>query len=131
MANKQSVDRRRFLTSAAGSALWLSIQRSAVANAAMPPSTAQGYPLRSIRVGSPTTISGNEGDTWAAAWGDDDNLYSPVNDGAGFTDFSDTLSLFTADQRRLIENDPEASEKIGSKDRRAEATRAFSSSYWL
>ncbi len=126
MENNHSAARRRFLTSAAGSALWLSMQRYAVANAAELSSAVQGYPLRSIRVGSPTRIPGNLGDTWAAAWGDDDNLYSPVNDGTGFTDFGDALSLFNADQRHLIENDPKASEKIESKNRRAEAMRAFS-----
>ena len=126
MANKHTMDRRCFLTSAAGSALWLSMQRNAVANAAKPSLTAQGYPLRSIQVGSPTTIPGNRGDTWAVAWGDDDNLYSPVNDGPGFTDFSDELSLFNAGQRRLIEHDPKASDKIESKNLRTEAMRAFS-----
>ena len=41
-------------------------------------------PLRTVKVGSPIPLADNSGDTWVAAWGDDDNLYSPSDDTGGF-----------------------------------------------
>jgi len=41
-------------------------------------------PLRAIEVGKPIPVADNRGDTWVAAWADDDNLYSPSNDTSGF-----------------------------------------------
>jgi hypothetical protein len=114
MRQKTGLNRRTLLTGAAGSALWLAARTAAATN-----------PVRAMRVGAPTTIPGNSGDTWAMAWADDDNLYSPVNDGMGFTEGGDVLSIFDARQRRLIERDPEASEKLFAEKSKAEAAKTF------
>jgi hypothetical protein len=47
-------------------------------------SGAQSHRLRSVRVGTSVPVEDNSGDTWVAAWADDDNLYSPSNDTTGF-----------------------------------------------
>jgi hypothetical protein len=47
-------------------------------------SGAQRRRLRVISVGTPLPLEDNSGDTWVAAWADDDNLYSPSNDTTGF-----------------------------------------------
>ncbi len=41
-------------------------------------------PLRAVKVGQPVPVPDNGGDTWVAAWADDDNLYSPSDDTGGF-----------------------------------------------
>ena len=116
--------RRDVLTGVAGSALWLSLGSQAGSQPS--DSSVDGSsPIRGVRVGEPTIIPGNDGDTWALAWADDDNLYSPVNDGCGFTDFAGAFGrLFSDKQRRLIENDPGASEKF-EKGHEQEAVKAF------
>lgn len=40
--------------------------------------------VRAVRVGMPFPLVDNQGDTWEAAWGKDDNLYSPSDDTGGF-----------------------------------------------
>jgi hypothetical protein len=40
--------------------------------------------LRRVRVGNPVPLGDNQGDTWVAAWADDDTLYSPSDDTSGF-----------------------------------------------
>ena len=40
--------------------------------------------IRGVTVGDPSPLADNGGDTWVAAWADDDNLYSPSNDTVGF-----------------------------------------------
>jgi hypothetical protein len=77
-----------------------------------------------VRVGAPMRIPNNEGDTWAVAWADDDNLYSPVNDGLGFANIGDALAIFSPQQVRLIESDSTASEKF-TKERQREAIKDF------
>jgi hypothetical protein len=47
-------------------------------------SGAQSRRLRSVRVGTSFPVADNTGDTWVAAWADDDYLYSPSNDTEGF-----------------------------------------------
>ena len=47
-------------------------------------SGAQNRRLRVLNVGTPLPLEDNSGDTWVAAWADDDNLYSPSNDTGGF-----------------------------------------------
>ncbi len=44
----------------------------------------QSRRLRAVHVGTPVPVDENSGDTWVAAWGADDNLYSPSNDTTGF-----------------------------------------------
>lgn len=51
------------------------------------PALLSGGPSRRLRVvgvGTPVPVEDNSGDTWVAAWADDDNLYSPSNDTTGF-----------------------------------------------
>lgn len=45
---------------------------------------AESRRLRIVSVGTPVPVADNAGDTWVAAWADDDNLYSPSNDTEGF-----------------------------------------------
>ncbi len=47
-------------------------------------SGAQNRRLRIVSIGTPVPVEDNSGDTWVAAWADDDNLYSPSNDTGGF-----------------------------------------------
>lgn len=116
---------RRIFFRTAGAACFVSSTRR-VAKAATAVPEGPGVRLEAVRVGRPTRIPGTEGDTWVLAWADDDNLYSPVNDGLGFTDLSDVLSIFDTEQQRLMENDPDATEKIWTKGRKAEAIKVFS-----
>ena len=48
------------------------------------PVDGEGLPLRAIKVGTMIPVPDNAGDTWVAAWADDDNLYSPSDDTEGF-----------------------------------------------
>src|SRR5579864_1398957 len=48
------------------------------------PGAAGSRPLRGVKVGKPSPLADNGGDTWVAAWADDDSLYSPSNDTGGF-----------------------------------------------
>ena len=66
------------------------------------PSRAEGQPLRAVRVGRPVPILDSQGDTWVAAWADDDNLYSPSNDTRGFRMAASANIAFN----RLSGNDP-------------------------
>jgi len=49
-----------------------------------PPTPDRSRSLRSIKVGQPVPLPDNGGDTWVAAWADDDNLYLPSDDTQGF-----------------------------------------------
>jgi len=40
--------------------------------------------IRSARLGAPTKLAGSGGDTWIAAWADDDTLYVTSDDTSGF-----------------------------------------------
>jgi hypothetical protein len=60
-------------------------------------------PLRSVRVGTPVSNLESVGDTWVAAWADDDNLYSPSNDTNGFNNATSANIAFN----RLSGNDPQ------------------------
>src|SRR5436190_1846462 len=40
--------------------------------------------IRSARLGTPIKAAGSGGDTWIAAWADDDNLYVTSDDTSGF-----------------------------------------------
>jgi len=44
----------------------------------------QSRRLHIVGIGTPLPVADNSGDTWVAAWADDDNLYSPSNDTGGF-----------------------------------------------
>jgi len=48
------------------------------------PVHAGSRPLRAVRVGTAIPVLDNAGDTWVAAWAEDDNLYSPSDDTRGF-----------------------------------------------
>ena len=109
--NNLAFTRRHFIASAAGSALSLSFTNNVAAHSRT---------INAVRVGLPTTVPNNFGDTWNAAWADDDNLYTPSDDTLGFDipDFlsnkeqlklfqSDGASFFkklTADQRKRFED---------------------------
>jgi hypothetical protein len=112
--------RRHFIRYAAGSTLWLSLKDNAVAKVATPIDKVDGLSIRHVRVGKPTGLSNNRGDTWAVAWGDDGHLYVPSNDGPGFygSEFHavDTKSVLTPEQRRQFESDPEGAVKTVTAD---------------
>jgi Domain of unknown function (DUF4185) len=75
--------RRGFIVGAASG--WLSFY-SAPKTAAQIEVYGSGHqagPIRSVRPLAPEMIANNHGDTWVAAWADDNNLYSPSNDGSG------------------------------------------------
>ena len=40
--------------------------------------------ITGVTVSTPVKLPGNRGDTWIAAWAEDDNLYSPSDDTSGF-----------------------------------------------
>ena len=40
--------------------------------------------IRSARLGKPIKLAGSAGDTWIAAWADDDSLYVTSDDTSGF-----------------------------------------------
>jgi hypothetical protein len=51
----------------------------------LPSSPANATPrIRSARLGTPTKLEGSHGDTWIAAWADDDFLYVTSDDTSGF-----------------------------------------------
>ena len=62
-------------------------------------------PLGAVKVGTPIPLPDNQGDTWVAAWADDDNLYLPSNDTAGFHNAAQGNIAFNritgSDPRRL------------------------------
>lgn len=88
-----AVTRRHFIASAAGGALSLSIAKNV---------SAHGRAINAVRVGQPTNVPNNFGDTWNAAWADDDNLYTPSDDTLGF-DIPDFLS--DKEQLKLFQSD--------------------------
>jgi hypothetical protein len=65
-------------------------------------SGAQAKRLRAVRVGVPVPVADNRGDTWVAAWANDDNLYSPSNDTGGFHNEANANVAFN----RLSGSDP-------------------------
>jgi hypothetical protein len=66
------------------------------------PAAAGGQPLRAVKVGKASPLLDNGGDTWVAAWADDDNLYSPSNDTGGFHKAANANIAFN----RLTGGDP-------------------------
>ena len=66
------------------------------------PAHARSRPLRAVKVGQPVPVPDNAGDTWVAAWADDENLYSPSNDTGGFQHAANANVAFN----RLTGNDP-------------------------
>lgn len=58
------------------------------------PDPGAGAALRGVTVGTPIPLPDNGGDTWVAAWADDDNLYSPSNDTRGFHEGADSNIAF-------------------------------------
>src|ERR1035441_8767438 len=58
--------------------------------------------LRAVKVGKAAPLPDNGGDTWVAAWADDDNLYSPSNDTGGFHKAANANIAFN----RITGNDP-------------------------
>lgn len=52
-------------------------------------------PIGTVHLHPPETVSSSNGDTWVAAWADDDNLYSPSNDGAGLFVGTDPVVAIT------------------------------------
>ena len=91
--NNLAFTRRHFIASAAGSALSLSFTNNVAAHSRT---------INAVRVGLPTTVPDNFGDTWNAAWADDDNLYTPSDDTLGF-DIPDFLS--DKEQLKLFQSD--------------------------
>jgi len=92
--------RRQFVVGAAGTTLLLSLEEaSAQGLGAL--SAVHGRSIQKFRVGSPTTVPNNFGDTWVTAWADDDSLYSPSDDTLGF----DIPEFFTEDQIKLFQSD--------------------------
>ncbi len=101
----KNLTRRRFIANTAGSAVSLLMVNAALALETLADSKMADRPIQGIRVGSPMTIPHNLGDTWAAAWGDDDNLYSPSNDTTGFHGI-DLDTLLTPEQQKQRSRDP-------------------------
>jgi hypothetical protein len=59
-------------------------------------------PLRGVKIGEPVLLPDNQGDTWIAAWADDDNLYTPSDDTKGFHNAASANIAFN----KLTGNDP-------------------------
>src|ERR1700676_612728 len=57
--------------------------------------------IKGVSVGLPATLPNNFGDTWIAAWADDDNLYTPSNDTSGFRE-PDLRAALTPEQRKKL-----------------------------
>lgn len=83
--------RRAFIDRTIGCGMALTVLASQRTRAAIKSYSAAKRPILGVKVGQPTTIPNNFGDTWAVAWADDDNLYSPSNDTLGF-DIPDFLT---------------------------------------
>ena len=66
------------------------------------PAPARSRPLRAVEVGEAVPLPDNGGDTWVAAWADDDNLYSPSDDTGGFHHAADANIAFN----RITGSDP-------------------------
>ena len=99
--------RRSFLVTAAGSTLWLSMADKLAGQAGSPVLKGRGRAIKGIRVGSPTALPNNLGDTWVTAWAGDGNLYTPSNDSYGFHG----LDFLTTEQVKLRCNDQAALSK--------------------
>jgi len=101
---RTSLVRRRLIVSMGASTLASSALRM-MASAEISPGQ-RTKAINAVHVGAPTTIKENLGDTWIPVWADDDNLYTPSNDTAGFG--NDPFStIVTDDQRRRFARDPE------------------------
>jgi hypothetical protein len=96
-------NRRGFLVRAAGGILLPPLLESSAQGTTAGRKTAS--PIRAVRVGSPIAIPDNLGDTWIAAWADDDNLYTPSNDSVGFhlaAHISDVIPTLTPEERNIL-----------------------------
>jgi hypothetical protein len=102
-----NITRRRFIASSAGSALSLLAVKRAPAYDGPSKLAGQERAIQGIRVQSPITIAHNLGDTWVAAWGDDDNLYSPSNDTSGFHGI-DLDTFLTPEEQKQRAGNPAA-----------------------
>lgn len=65
---------------------------------------ASSRPLRSVTVAAPLSLADNRGDTWVAAWADDDRLYSPSDDTSGFHHAANSNIAFN----RIEGSDPQS-----------------------
>ncbi|MCL2661488.1 MAG: hypothetical protein FWD64_13350, partial [Acidobacteriaceae bacterium] len=95
------MDRREFLSgslavSLAGKARAFGLAASAAAGDAI------ANPITRVNVGEIRRYEESRGDTWIAAWAEDDNLYSPSNDTTGFRKACHTNLAFN----RLEGSDP-------------------------
>ena len=52
-------------------------------------------PITDVSQGEPLVYENNVGDTWDPAWADDDNLYSPSNDGTGWYEGANSNIAFS------------------------------------
>jgi hypothetical protein len=77
-------NRRYFITLFAGASLAMRV----------PPFGADGPAIRSVKLGEPVAVAESHGDTWAPAWADDGNLYSPSDDTFGFRHATDSNIAF-------------------------------------
>ncbi len=59
-------------------------------------------PIHAVKVGKAAPLPDNGGDTWVAAWAEDDNLYSPSDDTGGFHKAANANIAFN----RITGNDP-------------------------
>ena len=67
-----------------------------------PAAHAGSKPIHAVKVGKAAPLPDNGGDTWVAAWADDDNLYSPSDDTGGFHKAANANIAFN----RITGNDP-------------------------
>jgi hypothetical protein len=77
------MERREFLLGSLAACASQQIGAAASVNSPAADDT-QSPPVTGVTVGTPVKFAGNSGDTWIAAWADDDNLYSPSDDSSGF-----------------------------------------------
>ena len=78
------MSRRSFVRATSSGALALALSAKFPLANSTGSSVGHSDPITAVRLGVPHSIPNNSGDTWAAAWADDGNLYTPSNDTAGF-----------------------------------------------
>lgn len=112
--SRDPTPRRNFLkfsVAAAGGTALFCTRDWAIAQAKDPTSAAYRQAIREVRVGVPTGVANNSGDTWVATLADDGNLYTPSNDTGGFHGEELIFSLLpelTAKQKERYKTDPQS-----------------------
>jgi hypothetical protein len=83
-AEEMSLGRREFLAGSVAASIVAGRKGFGATGSMADAGIEPGLPIKGVTVSAPAKVADNGGDTWIAAWADDDHLYSPSDDTAGF-----------------------------------------------